>query len=80
MPKVKVKLLRPLDGRKEGSVASFDAGEAAQLAGFGAVQILGPAKEPRARALRAAPQDVQRTKRAPRVVNKMDPALVNKAG
>lgn len=45
MPKVKVKLLRPLDGvGAEGTVAEYERKDAERLASRGAVKILGGAK------------------------------------
>ncbi len=63
MALLKVKLLRPLDGHDEGAVRAFDAIDAERLAGYGAVQILGPAKAAHVRTKKAkAVADVTLTK------------------
>ena len=45
MPKVRVKLLRPLLNRDVGSEANYDKADAERLAGYGAVEIIGDATD-----------------------------------
>lgn len=59
MAQVKVRLVRPLDGHKEGAIRTFDSGDAERLASFGAVTILGPAKSPALKARNAPTKDVK---------------------
>lgn len=49
MPKMKVRLLRPLDGHEIGKVMAFDSADAERLSETGAVTILGPERPPRPR-------------------------------
>lgn len=67
MPKVKVKLLRALNGQEIGSEQVYDQGDADRLAGYGSVEILGPAPEEKAegeapanKAEKAAPKNKAR--------------------
>lgn len=46
MTKVKVKLLRPLNGAEIGSEAEYDQADATRLASSGAVEILGGGGKP----------------------------------
>lgn len=67
MAKVKVKLLRPLNGAEIGSSAEYDQADADRLAELGAVEIVGEKKAP-------APAN----KKAPAPSNKKAPAPSNK--
>lgn len=64
---IKVKLLRPLDGKEVGSVVEYSEADAKRLAGRGAVQIVGE---------KAAPEPLN--KKAPEVANKAAPASSKK--
>lgn len=44
MARVKVKLIRPLNGQDPGTIVTYEKVDADQLAALGAVQILGPVK------------------------------------
>lgn len=71
MPKMKVRLLRPLDGHEIGKVVAFDSADAQRLEETGAVTILGPERPPRPRSPRPAKQAAApANKRAPAPANK----------
>jgi hypothetical protein len=56
----KVKLLRPLDGDKEGDTVVFTAADAKRLEGRGAVEILGDASAPKSEAMAPENKDLTR--------------------
>ena len=53
--KVKVTLLRPLNGAKEGTEAEYDRADAERLAAFGSVEIKNLGAAPSNKARTAAP-------------------------
>jgi hypothetical protein len=68
MESIKVKLLRPLDGKDVGETAEYPASDAKRLESRGAVEIVGGRKSAPAVENKAAPEpenkaDVQRSKK-----------------
>lgn len=72
MAKLKVRLLKPLNGRLIGSEAEYDEKDAKRLTGLGAVELVHPA-----RATKAKP--AMKSKAAPVPANKMETAPINKS-
>ena len=52
---IKVKLLRPLDGKSEGETAEYPENDAKRLASRGVVEIVNQAKQAEAPANKAEP-------------------------
>ena len=71
MQDVKVKLLRPLDGKPDGETATYPEVDAKRLQDGGVVKILGPAAAEK-------PQPEVEVKAEPAPENKMEAAPVNK--
>lgn len=72
MAKLKVRLLKPLNGYEIGSEAEYDEKDAKRLIGLGAVELVHSA-----RATKAKP--VKKAKASPVPANKMEAAALNKS-
>ncbi len=75
---IKAKLLKPLDGRPEGSEVEFNNADFDALERLGAVARLAVEDAPQAPVVPHAPEPVVKQDPQP-IENKMEPAPVNKA-